>query len=84
MRQSQDSPRSSPSHVGIIVRLAFRNLRRQLRRSILTAMAMIVGGWLLIFSFSLGDGVHETWIDSGIRTSGGHVTVEQPERSHYR
>ena len=79
MRQSQNSPRSSPSHVGIIVRLAFRNLRRQLRRSILTAMAMIVGGWLLIFSFSLGDGVHETWIDSGIRTSGGHVTVEQPE-----
>ena len=75
MRQSQDSPRSSSLHVGVIVRLAFRNLRRQLRRSILTAMAMIVGGWLLIFSFSLGDGMHETWIDSGIRTSGGHVTA---------
>ena len=45
----------------------------------LTAAVMVIGGALLIFSFSLGDGSHETWIDSGIRTSTGHVTIEQPE-----
>ena len=66
-------------HVGVILRLGFRNLRRQLRRTILTSSAMIVGGWLLIFSYSLGDGTHESWIDSGVRVSGGHVTVERPE-----
>ncbi|MDG2039913.1 MAG: ABC transporter permease [Ilumatobacter sp.] len=45
----------------------------------LTAAVMVLGGALLIFVFALGDGSHENWIDSGIRTSSGHVTVEQPE-----
>ena len=66
-------------HLVVIVVLALRNLRRQLRRTVLTASAMIVGGWLLIFSFSLGDGTHENWIDAGVRTGTGHVTVERPE-----
>lgn len=79
MAKTLMTPRSQPMHVGVILMLALRNLRRQLRRSILTASAMIVGGWLLLFSFSLGDGTHETWIDSGVRMSGGHVTVERPE-----
>ena len=56
-----------------------RNLRRNLRRTVLTASAMIVGGGLLSFSFALGDGTHEAWIDSGVRMGAGHVTVERPE-----
>ena len=67
------------THVGVIVTLAIRNLRRHVRRTILTASAMVVGGALLIFSFSLGDGTHESWIDSGVRMGTGHVTVETPE-----
>ena len=39
---------------------------------------MIVGSMLLIFSLSLGDGSHESWIDSGVRMGSGHVTVESP------
>ena len=66
-------------HTGVIVQLAMRNLRRQLRRTMLTSLVMILGGGLLIFSFSLSDGTHENWIDSGVRTSSGHVTVQQPE-----
>ena len=66
-------------HARTIIVLAMRNLRRQLRRTTLTAAVMVIGGALLIFSFSLGDGSHENWIDSGIRTSTGHVTIEQPE-----
>ena len=56
-----------------------RNLRRHLRRSLLTASAMIVGGALLVFSISVGDGGHEQWIESGVRLGDGHVTVEHPE-----
>ena len=63
----------------VIVLLALRNLRRQLRRSVLTASAMAVGGALLIFSLSVGDGGHEQWIESGVRLGNGHVTVEHPE-----
>ena len=70
-------PRSM--HVRTIIVLAMRNLRRQLRRTMLTAAVMVIGGAMLIFSFAVGDGTHEDWIDSGIRTSTGHVTIEQPD-----
>ncbi|MDP6579557.1 MAG: ABC transporter permease, partial [Vicinamibacterales bacterium] len=66
-------------HVGVLVVLALRNLRRHLRRTLLTASAMIIGGALLMFSLSLGDGTHESWIDSGVRMGSGHVTVEAPD-----
>ena len=62
----------------VLVVLALRNLRRQLRRTVLTASAMIVGGALLIFSLAVADGSHEQWIDSGVRLGTGHVTVEHP------
>ena len=60
----------------LMARLAVRNLRRQARRSALTAAAMIVGGALLIFSVSLSDGTHEDWIDSGVRMGSGHVALQ--------
>lgn len=65
--------------LGVLVVLAFRNLRRQIRRTILTASAMIIGGAMLMLSLSLGDGTHEEWIDSGVRMGSGHVTIESPE-----
>jgi len=55
-----------------------RNLRRYARRSILTATAMIVGGALMIFSLSLGDGGHEDWIESGARLGSGHISIQGP------
>lgn len=63
----------------VMIRLALRNLRRQARRSLLTAAAMIVGGALLIFSVSLGDGTHEDWIDAGVRMGTGHIALQAPE-----
>ena len=63
----------------LIVGLALLNLRRYLRRTLLTASALIVGGALLITSLSLGDGSHEKWIDSGVRIGTGHITIENPE-----
>ena len=66
-------------HIGVIMTLALRNLRRNLRRTILTATALIIGGAMLMFALILGDGAHEQWIDSGVRTGSGHVTIERPE-----
>ena len=68
-------------HIGVIMTLALRNLRRNLRRTILTATALIIGGAMLMFALILGDGTHEQWIDSGVRTGSGHVTIERPEFS---
>ena len=67
------------ANLRVIVVLALRNLRRQLRRTLLTSLAMIIGGGLLIFSLTLGDGTHEEWIESGVRMGSGHVTIEHPE-----
>jgi len=64
----------------LLLRLALRNLRRQARRSILTAVAMVLGLALLVFTRSLGDGAHETWIKAGVRLASGHVAVMGP---HY-
>ena len=66
-------------HIRVLVLLAMRNLRRHLRRTALTGSAMAVGGAVMVFSFTLDDGSHEQWIDSGVRFGTGHVTVERPE-----
>ena len=42
-------------HIGVIMPLALRNIRRNLRRTILPAPALIIGGALLIFALLLGD-----------------------------
>jgi ABC-type lipoprotein release transport system permease subunit len=65
-------------HLGILLRLAVRNVLRQRRRSVLIALAMILGVALLIFFLALGDGMHAQWIDAGVRLADGHVTVESP------
>ncbi len=66
------------SRATTLVRLALRNLRRQARRSAITAAAMIFGGMLMIFSLSIGDGGHEDWIESGARMGSGHIAIQAP------
>ena len=66
-------------HLRVLIVLALRNLRRNLRRTVLTMLAMVLGGALLSLGFALGDGSHETWIDAGVRMGTGHITVEHPE-----
>ena len=60
----------------LILKLALRNVRRQMRRSVLTAMAMVMGLALMVFSRAMATGGHEDWIDAGVRLGSGHLTVE--------
>lgn len=64
------------THATMLVRLAVRNVLRQRRRSTLIALAMMLGVALLIVFLAVGDGTHAQWIDTGVRLSGGHVSVE--------
>ena len=66
------------SRTTTLVRLALRTLGRYLGRTALTATAMIIGGGLMIFSLSIGDGGHEDWIESGARLGSGHVSIQAP------
>jgi ABC-type lipoprotein release transport system permease subunit len=63
----------------LLLRLALRNLRRQARRSLLTAAAIVLGLALQVFSRSLADGAHETWIDAAVRLASGHVAIQHPD-----
>jgi len=63
----------------LLLRLALRNVRRQARRSILTAAAMVIGLAMLVFSRAIGDGAHETWIDAALRLGMGHVSILHPD-----
>lgn len=59
-----------------LVRMAWRNLWRHARRTLLTALAFAIGVFLLIISLGLGDGMHEKMIETGVRLGSGHVVVE--------
>lgn len=64
--------------LGVLVRVAFRNVRKSARRSLLTASAMALGLGLLILSRTLADGAHESWVDQGVRLGDGHVAIQAP------
>jgi putative ABC transport system permease protein len=62
----------------IYLHLALRNVRRNSRRSALTASAMILGLALLMITRAIGDGAHESWVTGGVRMGTGHVAIQAP------
>lgn len=56
--------------------LAWRNLWRYPRRTILTVLALGLGLAFLLVSLGLGDGSHEQMIVNGIKLGGGHVVIQ--------
>lgn len=60
----------------LILKMALRNLRRNLRRSSITAVAIAFGLALLVFSSGFADGAHGQMIDAGVQAMAGHVVVQ--------
>jgi len=60
-----------------LARMAFRNVLRQKRRSILTGLTMIGGFVLLSLSISISDGTYDTAIETFTRVSTGQVQVHK-------
>jgi putative ABC transport system permease protein len=61
-----------------ILALAARNLRRNLRRTAITGVAVVAGVTLLIMGRALVDGLDENVIRAQIDTVGGHFTLTPP------
>ena len=61
----------------MVIKLAVRNLRRHLRRTIITVTAIGLGTGLALFSIGLGDGGHQQMIENGVRIGQGHLTVQR-------
>ncbi|MFT7218484.1 MAG: putative ABC transport system permease protein [Candidatus Azotimanducaceae bacterium] len=59
--------------------LAFRNILRQKRRSILTGLSMTGGYMLLVFSYSLLEGSYGNVIDIFTLDSTGHIQIHKAD-----
>jgi putative ABC transport system permease protein len=60
----------------LLVRISWRNLWRNPRGTLLTALALGLGLALLLISLGLLDGGHEQTIADGVRFGPGHVVVQ--------
>jgi len=63
----------------VVTRIALRNLRRQLRRSSLTASAMVLGIGFLMFIRALEGGAHLMYVETATRMGTGHIAMEHPD-----
>ena len=64
--------------MNIVLRLAWRNIWRQPRRTWLTTGAMVFSNTLLIFMMSLQFGTYELMINNSLQAFSGHLQVQAP------
>jgi ABC-type lipoprotein release transport system permease subunit len=64
--------------LGITARLAWRNLWRNHRRTVIMLSAIVVGAWAMIFLTAFIRGMVDDMVEDGIRTLPGHVQVHHP------
>jgi ABC-type lipoprotein release transport system permease subunit len=60
----------------LLVKIGWRNLWRNPRGTLLTALALGMGLTLLLVSLGLLDGSHDQMIDNGVRFGTGHVVIQ--------
>ncbi len=61
----------------MLLSLAIRNLRRNVRRTLLTVTAIALGLAMMVFVTSMQKGTYGSMIKSGVASTTGHVVVEQ-------
>jgi len=64
--------------MNIILRLAWRNLWRQPRRTWLTTGAMVFSNIILVFMISLQFGMYRMMVDNTLQAFTGHMQVQAP------
>ncbi len=64
--------------MGLVMRLAWRNLWRQPKRTLLTTGAMVFSNVLLIFMISLQFGMYGLMIENGLKIFTGYLQIQAP------
>src|ERR1700682_5789551 len=60
----------------LLVKIGWRNLCRNPRGTLLTALSLGLGLTLLLISLGLLDGSHEQMVDNAVRFGAGHVVIQ--------
>ena len=68
----------------LLVKIGWRNLWRNPRGTLLTALALGLGLTLLLISLGLLDGSHEQMVGNGVRFGTGHVVIQAAGVSGHR
>ena len=63
----------------IVLRLAWRNLWRNHRRTLIMLAAIVVGTWAMIFMTALMRGMVDEMVKDGISVLPGHVQIHHPD-----
>jgi ABC-type lipoprotein release transport system permease subunit len=63
----------------MLIRLAWRSIWRNRRRTIITVSSITFGLTIAIFFISMAEGMYEQMIDEVVRMQAGHITLEHPE-----
>jgi ABC-type lipoprotein release transport system permease subunit len=63
---------------GIVFTLAWRNLWRNYRRTLIMLAAIMVGVWAMIFMTALMRGMVDQMVQDGVRSLPGHVQIHNP------
>ncbi len=61
----------------ILIVIAWRNLWRHTRRTVLTSATVALGLALLLLTLGLNDGGHEQMVENAVRLGSGHVVVQR-------
>lgn len=62
-----------------LIKLAWRSIWRNRRRTIITLVSMILGLVIAFFFIAFAEGMYSKLTDSAVRMLGGHVTLENPD-----
>jgi ABC-type lipoprotein release transport system permease subunit len=63
----------------MIVRLAWRSIWRNRRRTIITMASICLGLTIAIFFFAMAEGVFRQLVNEAVRMQAGHITLETPD-----
>jgi len=69
-------PRHSHMPLVLLMTLAWRNLWRHRRRTLITLSSIAIGFGMAVFSIGIGDGSHNSMIRNAIRLGEGHLAVQ--------
>ena len=63
--------------MNIFIKMAWRNIRRNLRRTLITLGALSFGLASIVVFFGFTDGFHTQWVENTVKAYSGHIVIHK-------